>query len=130
MIPTVLNVLGASVGPDGERVLITGPNSDGLQVGASASSVVGFRAGAGVTTTPTVTLTVSGATGDVSVLWDNIGGELAAYALADDELTTAFRHTIEAGATDRATFLATVTDTGSGQSRTISVGAAFVDSST
>ena len=77
-----------------------------------------------------MTLTVTGGTGTISVLWDNVGGELAAFALDDDGLTTAFRHTIAAGASDRATFLATIIDSGSGQIQTVTVGAAFVDNTT
>ena len=119
-------VLGPVISGD-----LVSPSVSGLlRASSSASSVVGFRSGAGVATTPTVTLTVTGGTGTISVLWDNVGGELAAFALDDDGLTTAFRHTIAAGASDRATFLATVSDSGSGQSQTVTVGAAFVDNTT
>ena len=119
-------VLGPVISGD-----LVSPSVSGLlRVSSSASSVVGFRSGAGIATTPTVTLTVTGGTGTISVLWDNVGGELAAFALDDDGLTTAFRHTIAAGASDRATFLATVSDSGTGQIQTVTVGAAFVDNTT
>ena len=119
-------VLGPVISGD-----LVSPSVSGLlRVSSSASSVVGFRSGAGAATTPSVTLTVTGGTGTISVLWDNVGGELAAFALDDDGLTTAFRHTIAAGASDRATFLATVSDSGTGQIQTVTVGAAFVDNTT
>lgn len=101
-----------------------------FSVSASARSVIGTRSGAGVCTTASVTLSVINAVGAVTVDWDNIGGVIGAFATNDSGLTTAFRCTIEAGAADNAIFLATVTDSGTGQTLTVQVGANFIDTTT
>lgn len=108
--------------------VVTTEDASAFTVSASSRSVAGSAPGGGVVTTPAVSLTYSGNTGDVSIEWDNIGGAIGAYALDDNSTSTSFRYTIQPSEDASATFQATVTDEGTGEVRTVLVGAAFLDS--
>lgn len=119
--------VASSPGPYASVVVET-PEASVFSVQASARSVTGHAAGGGVITTDAVSVSYSGNSGNVSIEWDNVGGAVGAYALDDDDLLTSFRHTIAAGEEASATFQATLTDAGTGQVRTLIVGAVFADS--
>jgi len=101
-----------------------------FRVELSSSAVIGTRSGAGEVTTASVTVTVFGNEGTPTIVWDNIGGDIGAFAVSDTSFTTTFRTTIEAGAAVQATFKASVTDPVLGITVETLVGAGFIDNTT
>jgi hypothetical protein len=98
---------------------------NGFHAQADFAVRVGSRTSAGLVTTSTVTISVTGNTGPVTYAWTQIGGNEDWTITTASGAATAFRVNVSTpGEQKRAQFACVVTDTGSGRSFTIIVGAA------
>lgn len=101
----------------------------GLRFKATASNPVrtGTRTSAGQVTTDTVTVTTEGAAGAVSYAWSQIGGNETWTITAGSDATTAFRINVSTpGEIKRAQFVCVATDSGTGKTDAVVVGAAAI----
>lgn len=98
---------------------------NGFHAQADFAVRIGSRTTAGLVTTSTVTISVTGNTGVVTYAWTQIGGNEDWTITTASGAATAFRVNVATpGEQKRAQFACVVTDTGSGRSFTIIVGAA------
>lgn len=100
---------------------------------ASPASITAHRATAGSLTTPAVNILHQNAKGAVTVAWERFFGGINGFGTAvvdsPNQLTTTFTKTV--GGTERteSLFVATITDTGTGEQRQITVPIVFTSGS-
>lgn len=106
----------------------TSDPSSVLTVTSSVVRVDGVRSGAGLVTTPSVTLTISGGTAPYTVAWSVASGDTFTPT-DDDGETTAFTKTITSGEYALAIMQALVTDSdASPNTKTVQITATASDS--